>query len=502
MAAYFVRSAAAGSGTGANWTNAFTTLSAALAAGAAGDTFWLADDHAETQASSLTLASPGTTASPCFIYSVDHTVGSPGTSDIKSDPYTVSSPACATINTTGNSPIALTGIAYCQGVVFNAGSGAVAAGITNNGTWRLADCSLRKNGTTVSTSAISLGADPQELDNVTFAFGNTGDRLFANSNLIWRNTNAGAAIIGATIPATLIRNTSGNTLSIEEVDLSSVSGTLITNATGRCTYNLDRCKLHSSAVLSAALTIRGTRINILNCGSSGGDNNRYELMDYAGSFVTETAIVRTGGASDSNTSGVPFSFSISTTANAKWTFPLVLWTMGVWNQTLSADATVTVYGIGNAATIPNNDDIWIRASYFGASGSPLGSVKHSTKANNLATGSALTADTSAWDSLVTARANSTVYSIGQVRKVASNAGRVFFCTANGTSASSEPGGYATAVDGGSVTDGTATFRAGVRFRMAVTLTSPQPALRGNIKVDVLVGKASSAYIVDPDPVLT
>jgi hypothetical protein len=63
MANVYVYSGAAGAGTGADWTNAYTTLTAALAAKAAGDDFWVAHDHAETQASALTLTSPGTPAS-------------------------------------------------------------------------------------------------------------------------------------------------------------------------------------------------------------------------------------------------------------------------------------------------------------------------------------------------------------------------------------------------------------------------------------------------------
>jgi hypothetical protein len=45
---WFVRSLAVGTGDGRTWLNAFTTLAAALTAGAAGDKFWVSEDHAET----------------------------------------------------------------------------------------------------------------------------------------------------------------------------------------------------------------------------------------------------------------------------------------------------------------------------------------------------------------------------------------------------------------------------------------------------------------------
>jgi len=211
-------------------------------------------------------------------------------------------------------------------------------------------------------------------------------------------------------------------------------------------------------------------------------------------------VVRTGGASDGTT---PISWKIVTTASATWTFPFSSLPISLWNATTGANRTVTVYGVANSATVPNNDDIWIECSYLGSSSSPLASFKSNTKDSILGTNAALTADTtSAWDSAATARANSTAYSVGDIRKVASNSGRIFFCTTAGTSAGSEPGGYSSAVDGGSVTDGSAVFRAGYRFSMAVTLTSPQPQMAGDIRTTVKVGKASATYYVDPQPVVS
>ena len=83
------------------------------------------------------------------------------------------------------------------------------------------------------------------------------------------------------------------------------------------------------------------------------------------------------------------------------------------------------------------------------------------------------------------------------RKVASNPGRIFFVTAQtGASASSEPAGFASAVDGGSVTDGGVTWRAAMRFKMAVTLSSPQPQMAGLMAAYPKVAKASAAYYLD------
>ncbi|MFN0122396.1 MAG: hypothetical protein ACKV2V_18025, partial [Blastocatellia bacterium] len=76
--------------------------------------------------------------------------------------------------------------------------------------------------------------------------------------------------------------------------------------------------------------------------------------------------------------------------------------------------------------------------------------------------------------------------------------RVFFCTAitTGVLAGSEPAGYATAVDGGSVTDGGATFRAGWRFLLEVPLNDPAPQLTGPIYTHIHSALVSRTIYVD------
>jgi hypothetical protein len=161
-----------------------------------------------------------------------------------------------------------------------------------------------------------------------------------------------------------------------------------------------------------------------------------------------------------------------------------------------------MYGVANMAAMPTDAQCWLDISYLGASGSPLGSYKTTQAASFLATPANQTADTSGWDGGASARANTTAYSVGDVIKLASNPGRIFFCTTAGTTAGSEPGGYASAVDGDSITDNTAVFRAGWRFKIAKTLTGPQPNKVGNIYVTFIMGAASLQIYFDPKPVLS
>lgn len=499
MANVYVRSAAAGTGTGADWTNAFTTLAAAFTAKAAGDIFYVSEDHAETQASAMTLTSPGTAAAPCFAYCVNHSGTVP--------PVSADLRTTATVTTTG--AFALTfasGVLYCYGITFNAGSGAVNAKlIVSSGSatsfFAFDTCTLAKLGTTGVTAAILFGTATSSalsigamLVNTKLQFGAVTDTLsIGYCDFVWKNT--AAAIAGATFPTSLFAASFPGLIQIEGVDFSALgSGKTIVGALAAPKrVILKDCKLGASVTIAASPTQLGCDI-IISRADSSGTSYIEQKYNYTGTQTDETVIVRTSGASDGTT---PKSRKIVTTANSKWQFPFEAAPIAIWQDSTSA-ATATLEGVWNAAALPNNDDIWFDLEYLGAAGNPQGSFATGTKADGLASGSALTASTQAWDSLVTARANTTAYSLGDVRKVATNPGRIFFCTTAGTSAGSEPAGYASAVDGGSVTDNTAVFRAGVRFKQAVSFTAAQ---KGAVYAYVKAAKVSSTFYIDPLVVL-
>jgi hypothetical protein len=218
------------------------------------------------------------------------------------------------------------------------------------------------------------------------------------------------------------------------------------------------------------------------------------LYDYGGELHTSTSVVRTGGASQ----GTAYSWKVTTNANVRWYAPFKLMALSIWNSTTGAAKNVTVEGIADPrdfSALPNNDDIWIDVEALENASLPQGTYHVGTKTTPLGTNSALTASTAAWDCSVS-RANSTAYSVGDIRKVASNAGRLFVCTTAGTSAGSEPGGYATAVDGDTITDGGATFKAMRRFKQ--TITTGSIGMAGLITVYPKVAKASlNGIYIDP-----
>jgi len=485
MATYYVRSGAGGAGTGADWTNAYTTLAAAFSGKAAGDVFYVSEDHAETQASAMTLTSPGTLANPCYVECVDHAGSVP--------PVSADLRTTATITTTGANAmtIAGNGATVYDGITFQAGSGATNAALSVLAYYIVfRNCQLAKLGTSGNTTAIDLrGTAGAVLDNTTVKFGAIGDNIRNASYNHWKNTPS--AIAGATIPTSLLQSGSYGVFTAEGVDLSASGAgkTLIPAVTNSFVARLKDCKLGASVTVAVTPTNIEADI-VVSCTDSAGTNYIGQKYHYYGTQLDETVIVRTGGASDGATA---LSRKITTTANAKWAFPFEATPIAIWNDSTAA-ATATLEFITNAAALPTNDEVWFDLEYLGSATSPLGSVVTGTKADRLAAGANMTASTEAWDSLATARANSTAYSLGDVRKVASNPGRLFFCTTAGTSAASEPAGYATAVDGGSVTDNTAVFRAGMRFKQTLSFTAAQ---KGYVYAYVKAGKASTTYYIDP-----
>lgn len=358
--------------------------------------------------------------------------------------------------------------------------------------------------TFVLTTAVGAGgtitmgsAGCNHFKNCTFTFGNAGHSF----NNIY-NAEFDNCIFNGTAPTTngLLVSPFRSRAIFRNCDFSAWTSMpfRLGNTTGGSTFIFRDCIMPSgwtpgdvieNGVVSSSDVLVFSRCNI------SGTPNAWQFWqnDEAANIQADAAIARATGAQDA---GTHISWKVVTKANVTMnssdTKPPMI---AEWNDTLST-ITATIYGIVNAAALPTNDYCFMDVDYLGTSGDTLGVRVSSRIADYLATPAALTANTSDWTAgSVAARANSTAYVVGNVIKLASNAGRLFFCTTAGTTASSEPGGYSTAVDGGSVTDGTATFRAGMRFSMSVTLTSPQVA--GNVYAQIRFGAPSTTIYFDP-----
>lgn len=396
MASYYVYSGAGGAGTGADWANAYTTLNAAFAGKAAGDIFYIADDHAETTAGAVALTSPGTKASPCLIYCALRTGGSvpPVAADLRTT---------ATISNTTATDITLQGVAYMYGVslnMSNSTSGGKLILSTSTTDWTIEAGTLYIRGSG-ATGAIYLNLSAADLSirlrlvNTKVKFAAAGQRIYVNGGTFeWFNTAAALDVSVAT-PATLITYlaTTGRVGSVmlRGLDLSNLgANTLIGAVPNFLRTRIIDCKLHASTTKIGTITQANQDLIVTRCASTAG-NYIEEKHSYEGSQVMESTIIRTGGYTFN---GTGYAWNITTT-NAEKEMPFECLPMVVWN-TSTASLTVTVYGIWGGGAVPNDDEIWLECEYLGDAGTPVATTISDGRATPLTAGAGQASDTSTW----------------------------------------------------------------------------------------------------------
>lgn len=396
MASYYVRSSAAGAGTGADWTNAYTTLVTALSGKVAGDIFYIAQDHAES-AASLVLTSPGTAAAPCLFYCVNHAGAVP--------PAGADLATGATFSTTTNGNITINGSAYYYGLSFTAGNSTgtplLTMAATGANTQAYENCTFAMGstggGAFVVGNSGSVGGVECRHSNCTFSFSGTLQRIEPCCTWTWDNKPGSAALLGAQVPTTLFSfSTSTGVVVLRGLDLSAAgSGKTLVGATtgGPGSVLIEDCKLNASVTIQATPNTPGrTKVDVVRS-DSGSTNYRYDRIRYEGTLTIETTIVRTGGASDGTT---PIAWQIDTTANAKWHQPFVSPPIAIWNETTGSPVTATIEGIWGGGAVPNDDDIWVEVQYLGTSGFPVASFVNDSKANALTTAAGQTSSAETW----------------------------------------------------------------------------------------------------------
>ena len=418
------------------WKAPHARLSNAFAAtwGAAGDFFYLADTHAETQAATLTLTSPGTEASPCNVPCVTKTTVPPASANLTTG---------ATLTTTGANALTVTGgSTFWSGVDLKCGTGATTAGLTINttigGVQSFKRSKLRKLGTTAINTAITGGAGCKIiLDDTQLFLGASGDRV-RPYNLHWKNT-ASAALTQVGAPASgVFQLQAGAGSSIfDGIDLTG-NPTLVQGvATYPSRVIFKNCKTDAGVVLGVSGTRYADVLSLVS--DSAATNYLSAKSSYDGLQTTETTIVRTGGASDGVT---PVAWKIVTTANARLAFPFESLPMGPWNDTIAANRTITLYGIWGGGAVPTNADIWFELSYMGSALTPMASFASCGVADVLAAGTNHASDSSTW--------------------------------------------------GGGTT----------KFAMSMTLSAPQPAMKGPFYLTIKAAKPSSTFYIDPKTFLS
>lgn len=464
---------------------------------------YVSSQHAETQStSSINWSSKGSQALPVDLICIDVAGTIPPTSaDLRTT---------GAVTTTGSNPLTINGIfRIVYGLVFTAGTSAniqLNINSESNVDKNFESCKFNFGAGAGSGSQIQFSRNNGKttLKDCVFKFSNTGQGIIMGGQTKFNNCSIDPA---GSIPTTFLQGSSSGTLfDFNACDLSALSGSTIGNnnsgaGTNFVTFN--DCKMPASFTpwsYAGSNSMSGEKITFNRCASSANPLIQISA-ERSGLLEALTTVYRHLGASEN---GVGYGWRIAMTANTNFgseyfECPVI----AAQNASTAVNITATVYGVINAAAVPTNAEAWIDVTYLGTSGNTWGIIKSSRVADFLATPANCTADTSDWDDGLTARANSTAYTAGtSIIKLASNPGRIFFCTTSGTSAASEPGGYATAVDGDTVTDGSAVFRAGCRFKMSVTLTSPQVQIAGLINCAIKLSKASATFYIDPTLELT
>ena len=426
-----------------NWAAPQARLANALAAtwGQAGNKFFVASEHAETQSTAITLSSSGTSAAPCYAVCVDKTNVPPGSSDVTTG-ATVTSTLSGTSITIGSA--AAEYVDY-YGIGFSAGTGSgspsIQFGAAAAGWLRFENCAFTLVGTGVANTGYNFHSrsgsdDREEFINCSFVFAATGQGCTVGISSGGGPTifRGGSLAASGSIPTTVFTSWTPFLL-FDSVDLSAINSTLFSSsATSPVGFaQLRDCKLNASVTLTGGASI--AVIDVVRS-DSAGHTYRNERHTTLGDETTETTVTRSGGASDGATS---FSRKIVTTSKAAWAFPFEALPLQIWNAKVGSPVTVTVYGVWGPGAVPNNDQVWMDVKYPGSSGSPLATIATTTKANVLTGSTPDSTDTSTW--------------------------------------------------GGSTTP----------FKMTKTFT---PQLAGMIEIYVKAGIASSTIYIDPKPVLS
>jgi hypothetical protein len=396
MASYYVWSGATGSGNGSSWANAFTTLVTAFVTEVAGDTLYVAHDHAES-AAGVTLTSSGVVSNPTKVICVNRAGSVP--------PVSADRRATATITATGGNNLSISGTTFYDGIIFIAGTGAASSAFlilaaATSTSLRFDNCSLRL-GITIAGSQImfaggsnSFGACYFELNNTTLSYGNSGHGTLLAGVLKWRNTPS--ALLG-TVPTLLLTPAPlrGGSLECIGVDFSAAGSgkTLVdaANAQGFMSRFMD-CKLNASVTKETPPLAQGSSSTEFIRSGASGVNYTVHRSVYTGTLDEETTIVRTGGASDGTT---PIAWKI-VTVNSNYSLPFECPPIAIWNNVTGSAVTATVEGIWGGGAVPNDDDVWIDVEYLGDASSPQASFVNDGKADLLATAAAQTSSSATW----------------------------------------------------------------------------------------------------------
>jgi hypothetical protein len=365
---------------------------------AGGERIFVSSDHSETQATGSSYGSGAGASSSYNLGQVLSVTRAGSVPPVAADLTVGASVAVSG----GNSLIIDTHFpTYHYGVSYiNTGAAVNGIIIGSSGTKTvfLDACQLYINTASASQRIVNGVSSSLVLNNSTVRFGAATDGFSTVTgvfDITWMNTPS--AIAGATIPTVLFYNGSNvNLATVRGVDLSAVTGTLVTNnsAGPGGKFLFDSCRIAPSVVRYSVTAVVNTRdlVELVNC--YDGTNFISESWQPAGAMTTEFTITLSGGATDNVGT---FSHKLVSNANIdKYANPLTGFWLDVGYATTGTSKTATVEIISSASL--NNDEISLELEYLGTSSSSLASFATSLPATVLTAASAVTVSTATWNS--------------------------------------------------------------------------------------------------------
>lgn len=358
-----------------SWDTAAQLIATAAGIDAAGDTYYVSNNHNEASSTAQTVALAGTIGNPNKLICV---------SDSVFPAVTPVSIPTGIIATTGATAFSISGSGYFYGLIFNIGSASASQASFNlstadNSHQVFEGCAISL-GTTSTTSRINIGSGAAAtegsvvLKNTTVKFANASQSITiaANGRLIM----IGGGIDNASTALTSFINTSGGQVYAEfrGVDISKMTtgSSLISspiNTVGDIKFI--NCKLPAgwTGVPITTVTHANMRVSLYNC-DNAATNYRLWITTSAGSIKESTTVVKTGGASDGTTA---ISWKMVTGSSNEAVNQLISDPIAIWVDTTGSSKTATIDFIHDSVTSLNDSEVWVEAEYLGSTTIPLGS---------------------------------------------------------------------------------------------------------------------------------
>ena len=392
MTTIYIDSNATGLADGTSWTDAYTTINAAFAAGTAGDTFLAYFGHYETADATIDLLSPGTVEVPCKLISSDY-----------SNTFTEAISAQVYAGPSAFKDINLSGKCICYGVYLKGTDD------LNNNTllWSFYNSTIEitstgggvlYNGTTNdSTQTINY-------KNVKFILPNETDFLSGYSYvsaMILDNCDMSQVKDGSNF---YFSNTQRfSKLSVRNCDLTNFSTLVRDTGLQKNAYiEFLRCKLKSSVVYSEGVYDSSTAFLLIHSCDSGSGYHFFYYENYYGKWLESLTSYRDNGSLyDINNSSSNYSCEVQTNANVvEFSNPLEVKLPAKKVDLTAGAVTLTVHIIQrNGTVVPSNltdMNCILRAVAPDTTDTTLGVEYKSSTKDILSTATDLPASTETW----------------------------------------------------------------------------------------------------------